>query len=253
MRTKVGALTIGTVLLMAACGSTGDQSFDGAWVLTSASVDGASITLLDEYSATLTVEGTQIGGRAACNSYGGDATIDGTAFATGLLMQTMMACEPQVMELEATYLAALGRVTSATRSNDALRLLGNGVELDFELEPPVPTEALVGVTWVLDSLLQRDAVSSTTEGAEQATLVLNADGSFTGHTGCRELSGEYIVSGATVQLTSFSAEGECRDQYRFQDNVVISVLESGFSTSIDGNRLTIGAPGGEGLVYRLEA
>jgi heat shock protein HslJ len=153
------------------------------------------------------------------------------------------------MEIESGFLRGLLRVTAATRVDDTASLTGDRVEFTFELLPPVPTAELTGVTWVLDTIIQGDTTASTTAGAEPATLFLDADGTFTGGTGCRDISGEYVVVGDTVQFTSFGAEGECGSAVERQDGQVISVLEGGFTAAIDGNRLTVTAPGGEGLSY----
>lgn len=226
------------------------QSLDGGWVLISATVDGTTLSLIDEYRVTMTINGSEISGRAACNGYGGAVTIDSGVFSVGEITQTLMGCEPAVMEIESTFLRGLSGVTTAIRSDDTALLTGEGVEYTFELVPPVPTAQLIGPTWVLDTIIQGEAASSTVGGADPATLLLNADGTFSGGTGCREISGEYVVSGDTVQFTSFGAQGECNSDMEWQDGQVISVLEAGFAVEINGDRLTMTVSGGEGLSYR---
>jgi heat shock protein HslJ len=223
---------------------------DGAWVLIAATVDGANLSLNDQHRVTMTIDGSEINGRAACNSNGGAISIDNGAFSLGEIAQTEMDCEPAVMEIESTFIQGLISVTVATRSGDSASLTGEGVEYTFELLPPVPTAELIGSTWVLDTIIQGDAASSTIATADPATLLLNADGTFAGGTGCREISGEYVVSGDTVQFTSFGADGECRSEVEWQDGQVVTVLGDGFTVEIDGDRLTVTAPGGEGLSYK---
>ncbi len=257
------ALLLLVVLALAACGTeelypsgaAGDETgssppLDGAWVLVAASVDGQTLALNDQYRVTMTIDGSAIGGQAACNSYGGSVSIDDGAFAVDEISMTEMACEPSVMEIESTFLSGLARVSAATRSGDTASLTGEGVEFVFDLLPPVPTAELIGTTWVLDTIIQGDSATSTAAGAEPARLLLRADGTFVGGTGCRDLSGEYIVSGDTVQFTSFSTHGECPSEIEWQDGQVITVLEGGFTVEIDGDRLTVTASGGEGLSYR---
>jgi len=231
-------------------GSDDSSTFDGAWVLVAATVDGATLSLNDQYRVTMTIDGSRISGRAACNSYGGAASIDNGAFSVGEIAQTEMGCEPAVMEIESMFMQGLFGITGATRSGETVSLTGAGVEFTFELLPPVPTAELIGPTWVLDTIIQGDTATSTAATADSATLVLSTDGTFTGGTGCREISGEYVVSGDTVQFTSFGAYGECSSDVEWQDGQVITVLEGGFTTAIDGDRLTVTAPGGEALSYQ---
>ncbi len=58
------------------------------------------------------------------------------------------------------------------------------------------------------------------------------------------------MSGDTVQFTSFGADGECQSEVEWQDGQVVAVLEGGFTVEIDGDRLTVTTPGGEGLSYK---
>jgi len=230
----------------------GDGSLEGAWVLAAGTVDGQALALNDQYRVTMTIEGSQIGGQAACNGYGGAVSITNGSFTVTEIAQNEMACEPEVMKLEAAFLEGLLRITDATRSGDTAHLTGDNVEYMFEPAAPVPTAELIGVTWVLDTIIQGATASSTVTTAQPATLHLDADGTFTGGTGCRELSGEYIVAGAAVHFTSFDAEGECPAEVQRQDGQVITVLEGGFTVHIEGNRLTVSTAGGEGLSYSAE-
>lgn len=63
-----------------------------------------------------------ISGTAGCNTYNGDYQVSGTDLTIGALATTMMACEPDVADQEANYLAALGRVTTYTIRGDQLEL-----------------------------------------------------------------------------------------------------------------------------------
>ncbi len=58
-----------------------------------------------------------------------------------------------------------------------------------------------------------------------------------------------MVSAERIVVTNLSADGECPSELAAQDNHVISVLTAGFAATIDGTRLTLTAPGAEGLSY----
>lgn len=233
-------------------GNPGDQSarsIDGDWLLIAGSIDGNPLNLKPDYDVTLTIAGTDIGGRAACNGYGGSAVIARDTFSIDGISMTEMGCEPSIMDLEATYAEALLRVGSATRTGEALRLTGDGIDLAFETIPPVATAELLGTVWVLDTIIEGDAASSTLVSADEATLSLAVDGTFTGSTGCRTISGDYVIATGSVQFTSWGAEGECPSELAAQDSQVITVLEGPFTVVVDGDRLTVTAPGGEALTY----
>ena len=113
------------------------------------------------------------------------------------------------------------------------------------------TSEITGTVWVLDTLVLDDAVTSVT--GERATLELFTDGSMLGSTGCRNLDGNYMVSGAEVVMTDMTAHGECPAELEEQDNQVVSVLGDGFRAVIEGNTLTVTTSGGQGLTYRSES
>ena len=70
-----------------------------------------------------------------------------------------------------------------------------------------------------------------------------------GATGCRELTGTYVVVGDEVQMTNLRADGECPAELADQDAHVIEVLADGFTAAIDGPRLTLSSRGNIGLSY----
>ena len=132
-------------LLLVACANTGDgagsdRGTDPAdltgvdWVLDEASIAALADAVPDGAQVTLTFEGDQAGGTAACNSYGGAyrAGDDGSLTFEGFAV-TEMACEPPLMTLEAAYLEVLGGVTAFEvdavsaafeRGDDAVLLTG---------------------------------------------------------------------------------------------------------------------------------
>ncbi len=119
------------------------------------------------------------------------------------------------MTVESTYLGALPRVDRVAREAADLCLSGDGVELRFVQQPPVPTSASVGDTWVLDTLLSGEVASSAAGGA--ATLRVHRDGTLTGSTGCRALSGQYVVVGDEVMLTVVAVGAGSRERPLRQD------------------------------------
>ena len=229
---------------------TGDPlDLAGAWVLTRGEGPDGPIQVPDGWRVTLNFTGEDEFGGQACNFYGGTYNLGANGAVTlSAMSMTEMACEEPMMTVEAAYHAALTAVTHAARSGDELTLRGEGTELVFSLLPPVPDEALQGTRWRLESLIQGDAVSSV-QG--DAWLILEADGTMTGSTGCRDLSGRYTVSGDQLTWTDLRADGECSADLETQDRHVLGVLDQPI-VAIEGNRLTLSRPDGTGLGYLAE-
>jgi len=237
----------------------GDSSSPtGSWVLTSGRLDGVPIELVDGRSVTLTIDGDQVFGTAACNGYGGtlatDDRLGGGPFRVTELSWTEMGCEPDVMQLEQQYLAALAAIDSYELAGSLrLGVIDVGTSLVFDPVAPVAVTEIVGTTWVLDTVIEGDAASHSPI-MSSATLILDDDGTLSGSTGCRLFEGEWTSAGAEIVFTSFSAiddpaAGVCAPESEALDGFIVTVLGDGFTVEVDGSRLTVMAQGNEGLSY----
>jgi heat shock protein HslJ len=259
-------LALLAVLVLAACSgssattgpsdappSTSPAAADpaGEWRLTAGSVDGQPLVLPADRAVTFNLEGTSVSGQSACNQYFGEVSVVGGRVTLSGLGGTEMACDEPTMTLEGAYLKGLAAVQAATVADDALLLEGPGVELRFERLVAPPAAELLGTSWVLESLVSGDAVSSTL--GEPATLVLGADGSLAGSTGCRPIAGRYTLTGDGVDIEQLAPDGDCDAGTADQDAHVIAVLGDGFTAAVDGQQLTLTAADGRGLVYRVAA
>lgn len=236
--------------------SGSSSSPDGSWVLVSGAAGGTPVTLIDGWDVTIDFDGPQIGGTAACNGYGGTARIDDGAISIGELSQTEMGCQTDVMSLEQQFLASLATVTAITVDDDRLTLAGAGDEWLFERLAPVPTADILGTTLILDTVIDGETATNSPL-MSSATLELRADGTLTGSTGCRQLTGEWVETGAEILFTTFSAiddpaAGACAPESEALDSTIVSVLGDGFGVEIDGNRITLTASGNQGLSYLAE-
>jgi heat shock protein HslJ len=252
MRATILRATI-LVLLLSACSllsGGASASLDGEWLLQAGTNQGAAVPIVAGSRITLKVDGQQAGGSAACNLYGGTITVRGSSVSISALSMTEMACQENLMASEAAYLAALPRVTTVARSGSSLVLSGPQVELRFALVPPVADANLVGTTWILDSLITAEAVSSTV--GERVTLQLNGEGRISASTGCRDVTGSYTVSDGQVQVTLDPYDlFACAAELGTQDAHILGVLGGAFSIDIDGDRLTLMA-GDRGIGYRAQ-
>jgi len=253
MRLKSASLIAVVTVVLAACGSNEPlgppADLDGSWQLTSGIHQGIAIELLDTHPVSMTFDGTEVTGTAACNSYGGTFDVTESDISFSEMFRTEMACFPtEVMDLEENFMAALLAVTDVSVTDGLLVLSGETTTLEFEELPPVPTADLLGTVWVLDGLVSGDAVSSVT--GDRATLELFSDGSLLGSTGCRTLTGTYEENSGSVETQTLAAKGECPDELSAQDSHVISVLEGPFQAGVDGQSLILTGSGGDGLTYR---
>jgi hypothetical protein len=109
-----------------------DESIEGNWRLTSG-VDTTGTFDIDNTIVTLTVNGSDSGGRAPCNSYA--LHITGTTAGAITIKQgshTEIACvDSERNALETRYFGALNHVSVAALKGQTLVLRGDGVELDF--------------------------------------------------------------------------------------------------------------------------
>lgn len=242
-----------TVLILAsACGEVApppaEVAAGGSWQLDSGTVRDEPMPLVTGYRITLTIEGDRATGRAACNRYGGTILIDGDAVSHGEIFRTAMGCQPTVNSSEQAYLSALRRVDVVTRDGAALVFSGAETVLRFSPLPPVPEDALLGDSWRLERMIDGD--TSVPVGGERATLQLRADGTLSASTGCRQLTGTYVVEGDEILTTKLAAEGRCQGDLSNQDGHIVTVLGDGFTVAIEGNHLTLMSMGNLGLAYR---
>lgn len=261
MRT-FAALSFTLLFILAACSggagspapspspSAGIVDAIGDWRLVEGSDGGVAIPLIKGSDITMTVAGSQVSGRSACNHYGGEITVVNGQVRFGMMSMTEMACDEPVMASEAAFIAAMAKVRAASRDGDRLSLTGPGVTLVFEWVEPLPTADIVDTTWVLDSIIAGDAVSTVM--GDPATLVLAADGSLKGSTGCRSFTGRYTKANGEILFTDFAMDQTtCDPGLAAQDSHVVSVLGDGFRFTVEGQRLTINSTGNIGLGYTV--
>lgn len=246
------ALLLAVVLALAACGGgSGGPAPDlaGEWQFAGGTADGVELPRPPGAAATLEVDGGELRGTAFCNHWFGSYRTDGSSFAVSGLGSTEMACAPDVMEAESAFLAALGAVDAVAADDEGLLLTGDEVELRFTRVEPVPASPLEGTRWVLETLIEGQAASSTT--GEPAVLELDEDGTAEATTGCRTITGRWLLENGALVVDDLLADGaDCPPEVALQDALVSAVLESGPTTGIEEDRLTLTTDDGRGLVYR---
>jgi heat shock protein HslJ len=243
------ALLLLVALLAAGCADPAAGSPDvlGDWYLAEGSADGVPLPR-PAPPATLTVGPDELSGTSYCNHYGSTYRLDGSALAVDGLGGTDMGCQPDVMAAETAYLGALGRADAVARDGGDLLLTGDGVRLRFSPVAPVPDRELAGTRWVLDTLVDGEVASSTV--GEPAVLLLGPDSTAEASTGCRSLTGTWLVEGGALIVDDLLVDGDCPPDGELQDAHVTAVLGAGPAVEIAEDRLTLTADDGRGLVYR---
>ncbi len=223
----------------------------GSWQLVEGRSEGGLIPQPDGGRATLVIEEDTLGGTAFCNGYGARYRLPHGGLSLSRFAHTEMACEPALMEAEAAYLRALEAANERVElEGGQLVVTGDGVELRFRPLSRVPEADVVATRWVLETLLRGDV--ATSPAGEPAVLHLSGEGTFRGSTGCRGLSGTWRIHGDEIVFPTMSADGDCPEGLREQDDHVVAVLADGFQAEVDADRLTVTDADGSGLVYRAE-
>lgn len=106
---------------------SGDPALSGtAWRL----VELGGATPLEGVDVTLELDGNGgVSGNASCNTYRGSATLDGDRLSLGPLATTRMSCDPERMDQESRYLAALTSPLQVELRGDTLRLRGDSPDV----------------------------------------------------------------------------------------------------------------------------
>jgi len=190
----------------------------------------------------------QIGASGGCNSMGGPYAIDGDRLVVRQLAMTEMACGPRLMNQDA-WLADLLDGASIRLDGDTLTLSNGGAALTLvDREVADPDRPLVRTRWVVDGLVEGDAVSSVPAGVV-AALTFSAD-RVEVEAGCNRGGGAASATDATltfgpIALTKMACEGGAMQVER----LVSEVLSGDVRYTIEARTLTLDA-GGVGLVLR---
>jgi heat shock protein HslJ len=244
-------------LLAASCaddgadgGSVDEGILEGVtWVLQRESIDELVEGAPAEARVDLLLDGGEASGESGCNRYFGSFETDGSAISFGTLGGTQMACEQPLMDLESSYLTALGAVTEYEVGAEELILTGDDMQLVFVAEAAPQPLPLVGTAWSLEAIgTGADAVSSPIAGTE-ASLELADDGSAAGSGGCNRFNTSYEIDGASISFGPIgSTQMACETDVMDQEAAVFAGLESAATYEIVGDVLTLSDADGAFLV-----
>jgi heat shock protein HslJ len=261
MKRSATIVLLATALVLAACAEEevlvsppGGASLPGTrWVVTGFTIDGAGGLLPAGVRLTLDFnDAGGIGGTGGCNSYFGTVTFPEGGIAFTGIGSTEMACETEVMDREARFFAALGRVTAFTLEDDHLTLTAGDGTVAIDLVPFVPEadRPLAGTTWHLTTLIEGDAASSTVARTEPTLVVDDLAGRISGSTGCNQFGGSATFGEGTVEVGDLVAtKMACDPAVMDQESFVFEVLDAAATWEIAGTTLRIAAADGRALEF----
>jgi len=193
----------------------------------------------------LEFSGGRYSATVGCNTISGDYTLAGSSITFEEGMMTMMACEPDVAEVESELLATLAAIDSFTVADSTITLMGVGAELVLRQ----PTQlGLVGVDWGIQSIKEGSGIVSAAID-EGTFLTFAEDGSFSGTSACNSVMGNYAVVDNEITFSDVaSTKMACPDERMAREQILVETLEKAATFSIERDILSIESSDGE---YRI--
>lgn len=222
---------------------------------TNVTVGGAPFALVPNTRIRLTFDGTNLGGSAGCNIFGGTYVLDGNRIVWTGGGMTEMGCDQARFDQDDWLIAFLASgATFVLNGNDLTLTSGDTVVTLVDREVAEPDQPLAGPTWVLTSLIiGGDAVSSIPAGVT-ASITFNADGTVDVHYGCNSGGGKYAIDSDSITFSDLiQTDMACAGDAGQVESAVIAVLTADSLTfTVDAGSLTIQAPNGNGLQFSAQ-
>jgi len=237
---------------LTACASKSGNLEGTLWRMTAyRNANGKMVETLPEVKTTAEFTEGQVGGKAACNTYNGSYEVNGDQISFGMMMTTMMMCEPDVMDQEMGYMAALETTSSFEVKDETLAMFNaNGeVVLEFVVLKPA---SLVGTNWLLNSYNNgKGGMQSVVIGTE-ITAEFGEDGTLSGSAGCNSYNAPYEATEDTISIgIAASTEMACMDPEGVmeQETLYLASLQNAAVYTIRDDRLEIRDENGSGVAY----
>lgn len=252
-------IALAVLVLLAATGCTGSQPEQASPNLRGKVYVSSSVT--EQGKPRALVEGTKVDLRftdddrlianAGCNMIQGPVSLDGGKLSVAEISTTAMGCPKPELHQQDQWLTKLLDAKPSWKL-DGVNLVITGADTEIVLATEAPA-TLEGGTWLVDSLITGDAVSSVPGGVEAAFVF--KDSTMVVEDGCnfRSQTGRpYEVDGQTI---TFEFGGmsviKCSAEVETVEFAIAAALEKGKITyKIDRNTLTLMSPSGAGLTLK---
>ncbi|NGY58391.1 META domain-containing protein [Lentzea sp. NEAU-D13] len=252
-------IALAALVLIGATGCTGGQLEQGGPNLRGKVYVSSSVT--EQGKPRALVEGTKVDLRftdddrlmanAGCNMMQGPVSLDDGKLSVAEISTTAMGCPKPELHQQDEWLAKLLDAKPSWKLDGAnLVITGADTEIVLAAEAPATLE---GGTWLVDGIMNGDAVSSV-PGDAKTTFVFK-DGAMTVDNGCNyqgPVGRPYKVDGDTI---TFAWDGKtlikCRPDVETVENALDALFAKGKITyKIDRNTLTLTNPSGAGLTLK---
>ncbi len=228
------------------------------WVATGMFLGAAPAPFVPGAEPTLDfdADGRTLGGSTGCNSYGGEYQVDSGGFTIGPMSMTEMACEEPLMVQESRVLDILREATFVSLVDGLLtvgRLGGSALQF-VDRSAAIPHAELTGTRWIADTIIRGSAASTMVPGTE-VTLQLDAASSQgSGSAGCNDYGVSFESDRTQVTFGEMiTTEIVCDDPAVMeQEAFVLATMQGELRVEIEGNRLTLIAPTGDGIGFLAE-
>jgi heat shock protein HslJ len=219
---------------------------------TGVTVGGAPFALVANTRVRLTFDTTGgLSANAGCNIIGGTYVLDGDRIVWTGGGMTEMGCDDPRHAQDDWLATFLGSGPSfVLNGNDLTLTSGDTVITLLDREVAEPDQPLAGPTWVLNSIIQGDAVSSVPAGVS-ATMTFNGDGTVDIQYGCNSGGGRYAVDGDAISFSELiQTEMACGGAAGQVEAEMIAVLTAESLTyTVDASSLAITATQFSGLGF----
>lgn len=186
---------------------------------------------------------------AGCNSSSGAVDVAGGRLVVGALATTMIGCPPELQAQDEWLAGVLSGSPAWSLREGVLTIDGGGSVLVMEERQD---QALVGVTWRLDTLISGEAASSVPEGVTASLLVEGDRASV--NLGCNRGMGQALVDGDALTIRQLATtKMACPEPAAGVEAAFSTLLAGPVTWVIDGERLTLtSADGASGLGFQVE-
>lgn len=192
----------------------------------------------------------RLSGTAGCNRASGSADFSDGRITAGALATTMMACVGDSGASDAWLTDLFAANPEWELDGDTLHLrTGTATVTLLDKKLAQPDRALTGTTWVVDSTITPDAVTSSL-AIENSTpsLQIADDGTVTGSTGCNTFTGTAQVADATVTFGPLATTRMmCAPEVAEVERAVLGALDGETTVSIDAAQMRLMNANGTGL------
>jgi heat shock protein HslJ len=208
----------------------------------------SSLSAEADNPVTLTVDGDEVFGAAPCNTYRGTFELGrDDSVEVSDIASTRMACDSEIMDAEAEYLAALEGVDHVKVDvddegrDDRDRLILKGPDdLRLSFHSFDARDQLVG-DWTITSVATGDSIDSVVAGTEP-TLSFSDDGTFTVDTGCNIGGGDWDLDGDAITLDSIRTTLRACEEPRGahdQEAALLAALDAAERAEVTPGSLTL--------------